>query len=99
VVEDRMDVVPNICIDDLNIQNIGFIKIDVEGAELDVIKGLVCTIQQNNYPPLLFECSMHEEYVSIRNRLFEYILTCGYNEIRPIENTDDNFVAIRVQNT
>jgi hypothetical protein len=99
VIEDKRDVVPNVCIDDLCIQNIGFIKIDVEGAELDVIKGLLHTIQQNNYPPLLFECFMHEEYATIRNRLFEYILSCGYNEIRPVENTDDNFVAVRVQNT
>jgi FkbM family methyltransferase len=39
-------VVPAICIDDENYENVGFIKVDVEGFELDVLKGAVNTIEK-----------------------------------------------------
>lgn len=42
-------------LDDYQLDNIGFIKIDVEGAELDVLKGAVNTLKRNDYPPFIFE--------------------------------------------
>lgn len=42
-------------LDELNLSNIGFIKIDVEGMEEKVLRGGVGTIVRNNYPPILFE--------------------------------------------
>ena len=38
-----------------NFNNIGFIKVDVEGMEYKVLKGGLGTIIRNNYPPILFE--------------------------------------------
>lgn len=43
-------------LDSFNIENVGFIKIDVEGFEEKVIRGGLLTIIKNNYPPILFEC-------------------------------------------
>jgi len=94
-IEDAFDKIQTIHIDDLNIQNIGFIKIDVEGAELDVLKGMQNTIKQNDFPPLLFECSIHEAYTDIREKLFQFIQDSGYGSIYPIENIADNFVAFK----
>ena len=42
-------------LDELNLSNIGFIKIDVEGMEEKVLRGGIGTIIRNNYPPILFE--------------------------------------------
>lgn len=42
-------------LDELNLTNIGFIKIDVEGMEEKVLRGGIGTIIRNNYPPILFE--------------------------------------------
>ena len=42
-------------LDDLNLNNIGFIKIDVEAMEIEVIKGSIQTLINNNYPPIYIE--------------------------------------------
>ena len=43
-------------LDDFNFSNIGFIKIDVESMEIEVLKGGIETLKNNNYPPILIEC-------------------------------------------
>lgn len=42
-------------VDEYNLNNIGFIKVDVEGMEEKVLRGAQETIIRNNYPPILFE--------------------------------------------
>lgn len=49
------NVIPK-TLDSFNIQNVGLIKIDVEGFEEKVIRGGLMTIISNSYPPILFEC-------------------------------------------
>ena len=46
---------PTKTIDSYKLDNIGFIKIDVEGMEYKVLSGALDTIRKNNYPPILFE--------------------------------------------
>lgn len=68
-------------LDSFNIQNVGFIKIDVEGFEEKVIRGGLLTIISNNYPPILFECwpvgywGMTQEK---HDNLFDLLKTLGY---------------------
>jgi FkbM family methyltransferase len=65
-------------LDDIKINNkIGFIKIDVEGHELEVIEGALNTIKENK-PVLLIEI---EERHSKRmvNDSIKYIKNIGYN--------------------
>jgi FkbM family methyltransferase len=79
-------------LDDLNLQNIGFIKIDVEGNEINVLKGAEETLKKNDYPHFLFESwdynirkenkfNNEEELIIIkklREELFSYIVSLNY---------------------
>jgi len=58
-------------LDSYQIRNIGFIKMDVEENELDVLKGATETIIQSNYPKILFESNPND--VTRQQTLFEYI--------------------------
>ena len=42
-------------LDSFNLANIGFIKIDAESFEIEIIKGAIETLKNNNYPPLYIE--------------------------------------------
>jgi FkbM family methyltransferase len=61
-------------LDSFLIQDIGLIKIDVEGFEFFVLKGGEDTLHQNKYPPILFECNTLEAYDVIH----DYLSFLGY---------------------
>lgn len=74
-------------LDSFNIQNVGLIKIDVEGFELNVLKGAVKTIEQSNYPTLIIESwnvekkdtkELAEAKETLRLDLFNFIMAMGY---------------------
>lgn len=64
-------------LDSFNLENIGCIKIDVEGYEKNVLKGALNTLRKSNYPPILFESWYNKEHEKGRD-LFEYIESLGY---------------------
>lgn len=66
------------CIDHFEFEDVGLIKIDVEGAELDVIKGAVKTIKANNFPPILFEVWPDEWYSAQKEELITFVNELGY---------------------
>lgn len=73
---DKNGDIPILSLDELNIEEyINFIKIDVEGFEADVIKGMTETIKRNK--PLIM--------IEIRDYLFaeieDILLSIGYNRI------------------
>jgi FkbM family methyltransferase len=83
-------------LDDLNIDNIKLIKIDVEGLELDVVKGALETLGNNNYPPIIFEAWANKEwYQPRRQELFDFIESLGYN----IVNIGQDNIAQHKDNT
>jgi FkbM family methyltransferase len=66
-------------LDDLNYKNVRLIKVDVEGHELEVIKGGIETIKANNYPPIIFEAwTWKPWYQEKRTALFDYLKGHGY---------------------
>ena len=59
--------------------DIVLIKIDVEGMELDVIKGGLELLKNNNYPPILFESWESKPWFKPRRQeLFEFLEDLGY---------------------
>ena len=68
-------------LDEFGIDNVGLIKIDVEGMELKVLKGSVGTIMRNNFPPILFELwPVDNEFMSEEkfNKTRSFIEDLGY---------------------
>lgn len=79
-------------LDSFNLDNIGFIKIDVEGWELEVLKGAKNTLERNNYPKIIFEAWPDDWYHDKKKELFDYIKDLGYS-IHTISNVNNMFLA------
>ena len=78
-------------LDSFNIDNIGFIKIDVEDNELNVLEGSLLTLQKSNYPKILFESN------TINDKLFNFVRSLEY-DIIPIRNCNNMFLAVHKNN-
>jgi FkbM family methyltransferase len=84
---DRIDVAP---LDFLTLDNIRLIKVDVEGHELEVLKGGIETIKANDYPPIIFEAwAWKPWFQDKRTALFDYLEGHGYK----IEQLGNNNLA------
>lgn len=73
-------------LDNYNLVNIGFIKIDVEGNEENVLKGAVETLKKSNYPPIIFESN------NVNVTLFNFIKNLGY-KVLTINGYSNMFIA------
>ena len=66
-------------LDDGEHRNVRLIKIDVEGHELEVLKGAKKTIKNSNYPPIIFEAwNWKPWFEPKRKELFKYLTDMGY---------------------
>lgn len=90
--------VPMKTLDSFELENINFIKIDVEGHEKEVLQGGIKTIVENDYPKILFE-SWDEHYeknnfpaIKLKHELFEFITSLEY---RIVKVGQDMYVAER----
>jgi len=88
-------------LDDLNLKDIGFIKIDVEGYEKNVLVGAQDTLKNSGYPPIILESwdnskELNGIYPSIklRKELFDYIINMGYN-LYSVKNYNEMFLCIK----
>jgi FkbM family methyltransferase len=69
-------------LDDGQHANVRLIKVDVEGHELEVIKGGIETIKYNKYPPIIFEAwNWKPWFEPKRKELFTYLKDLGYKII------------------
>lgn len=66
-------------LDEHGFKDVRLMKIDVEGHELEVLKGGRDTIERNNYPPIIFEAwNWKPWFEPKRKQLFEYLTDMGY---------------------
>lgn len=70
-------------LDSLNLENIGFIKMDVEDNELFVLKGALITLKRSNYPIILFESnnSNEELFSFLKNLNYKIVQINGYSNM------------------
>jgi FkbM family methyltransferase len=85
-------------LDSFNLQNVGMIKIDVEGYEKQVLQGAQDTLRRCGYPKIFFESwiECREENgvpsKSLRGELFAYIESTGYTVV-PVRGWSEMFIA------
>lgn len=65
-------------LDSYNLDDVCLIKIDVEGAELRVLRGAVETIKRSGYPPLLVEVWLEAEHAERRLAVAAFLTELGY---------------------
>lgn len=70
--------------------DIKLIKIDVEGHELEVLRGAYHTLVENKYPPIIFE-SWTWKFAEKRQELFNYLKDLGYE----ITEVGQNNIAVK----
>jgi hypothetical protein len=78
-------------LDSYNFDNIGFIKMDVEENELDVLKGAKETLIRSNYPKILFESNPVDKIRRIE--LFNYLVNELTYRIIPIGGYENMYLA------
>ena len=85
-------------LDSFGLTNIGFIKLDVEGFETEVLKGGIETLKRNGFPPILFEswgdwrAPEGINVKQLRDELFDFIRSLGYTIIT-VSGVNDTFLA------
>lgn len=82
--------VPLTTLDSFGLTNIGLIKMDVEGFEVNVLRGARETLRANNFPRILFESwrpardAQGLPASKLRDELFATLREIGYKKITPI---------------
>ncbi len=69
-------------LDSYGLTDVGFLKIDVEGHELEVLRGAYDTLVANAYPTFCFEVWREEDcpwYAGKRREVISWILKLGYD--------------------
>jgi FkbM family methyltransferase len=74
-------------LDSFNLDNIGFIKIDVEDNELQVLQFSQNTLKKSNYPKILFEMNI------TNTKLLDFLKGLNY-DILTINNCNNMFLAV-----
>jgi FkbM family methyltransferase len=89
------ETVETIHIDNFVWSNVGLIKMDVEGAELEAIQGARETLKRCKFPPILFESNGPGAHNQKRSELFKYLMNALPYQVGNIKGYDNMFIALR----
>ena len=94
--ESRSVAIPTVTLDSLNLNDVGFIKVDVEGHELSVLQGATSTIGRD-HPNILVEAEERHRANAVRS-VADFLVAKGYRgfflndgAVTPIERFDASF--------
>src|SRR3989338_4805744 len=65
-------------LDSYNLKDVDFLKLAVEGYELEVLKGASMTLVDNNFPPFVFDARPDDWYKQDREALLAFVRGLGY---------------------
>lgn len=86
------ETVKVVTLDSFDLQKVCFMKIDVEGHELEVLKGARRTLLRNGFPPFIFEAWPDSWYKEQKEELIEFVEDLGYI-VHPISGYSNMFLA------
>ena len=75
-------------LDDFNLSNICFIKMDIESNESYALQGAKLTLARSDFPPILFEANNDADYDKTSDVLFELKYS-----IFPVHGTTNMYLA------
>ena len=78
-------------LDDYDFEEVGLIKIDVEGCEMDVLRGAIKTLEEHR-PKLLLEAWTEDWYACDRTELISYVERLGYR-VEPVPDRPEMLLA------
>ena len=81
-------------LDSFGLQNVGFIKMDVENNELNVLRGALTTLRDSNYPPILFE-SNADTAGENRAKLFGFLKEALKYKIVTVGGVNNMYLACK----
>jgi FkbM family methyltransferase len=73
-VRQEVDTAP---LDEFGFRDVGFVKIDVEGHELEVLRGATALLE-NQRPNLMIEVEQNQDSGAHMDDVFEFMATAGY---------------------
>ncbi len=76
-------------LDSYALEDVFLVKVDVEGAELEVLQGAKETLRESNFPPLIFEAWRDDWWTAKREELLEFVRGLGYE----LSQMDENYFA------
>ena len=78
-------------LDSLMLDNIGFVKMDIEGNEMDAIRGGIETLRRSDFPPILLEVNTGASFERLRDFLRDIV---GYRDLVRVSGTQNMALAI-----